>query len=223
MSRQAQAKEALFDQFARVAKALGNPKRLELVDLLAQGERSVEALTRASGMNLTTVSAHLQALRRARLVATRRDGTRIFYRLAGGDVAGLYLQLRRVAETHSPELPGAAEAFLGPDDTEQIGRDELWRRARDGSVTVIDVRPAEEYAGGHLPGAVSVPLDELADRLDELPADTEVVAYCRGPYCVLSHDAVRLLRDHGRLARRLADGVLEWHAADLPVESSAAG
>lgn len=220
MSRH-QAKEELFEQFARVAKALGNAKRLELVDLLAQGERSVEALARVTRMNLTTASAHLQALRRARLVATRRDGTRIYYRLAGPEVAGLYLQLRRVAEDRLPEVPGAAAALLGPADTEEIGREELWRRAQAGEVTVVDVRPREEYAGGHLPGALSVPLDELAERLAELPEDAEVVAYCRGPYCTLSHDAVRLLRERGRLARRLPDGVLEWRAADLPVETAA--
>ncbi|WP_277213398.1 ArsR/SmtB family transcription factor [Isoptericola croceus] len=212
-----EAKESLFDHFAHVARALGNAKRLELVDLLAQGERSVETLAATSGMNLTTVSANLQALRRANLVATRREGTRIFYRLAGPHVANLYLQLHRVAETASPGLRSAAEAFLGPDDTEEIGRDELRRRLHDGSVTLLDVRPAEEYASGHLPGAVSIPYDQLADRLDELPADTEVVAYCRGPYCVLAHDAVRVLRDRGRVVRRLADGVLEWEAARLPV------
>jgi DNA-binding transcriptional ArsR family regulator/rhodanese-related sulfurtransferase len=215
------AKEELFEQFARVAKALGNAKRLEILDLVAQGERSVEALASATGMNLTTASAHLQALRRARLVATRRDGTRIYYRLAAPDVAGLYLQLRRVAEERLPELGPAAAAFLGPDDTEEIGRDELWRRAQEGSVTIVDVRPSEEYAGGHLPGALSIPLAELGDRLAELPEHAEVVAYCRGPYCVLSHDAVRLLRSRGRAARRLADGVLEWRAADLPVEHAA--
>ncbi|GAA1970804.1 metalloregulator ArsR/SmtB family transcription factor [Isoptericola halotolerans] len=213
-------KELLFDQFAHVARALGNAKRLELVDLLAQGERSVEALAATSGMNLTTVSANLQALRRANLVATRREGTRVYYRLAGPDVAGLYLQLQRAAEARSPGLSPAAEAFLGPDDTEEIGRDELLRRLDEGSVTLLDVRPAEEYAGGHLPGAVSIPYDELAERLDELPTGTEVVAYCRGPYCVLAHDAVRTLRDRGRVVRRLADGVLEWEAARLPVVSS---
>ncbi|HWS58433.1 MAG TPA: rhodanese-like domain-containing protein, partial [Actinotalea sp.] len=153
-------------------------------------------------------------------VTTRRDGTRVFYRLAGPDVAGLYLQVQRLAENRLPDLAAAREAFLGPEDVEQIDRDELWRRAEQGAVTVIDVRPAEEYAGGHLPGAISVPLDELADRIAELPTGREVVAYCRGPYCVLSYAAVRLLRDHGRPARRLADGVLEWRAAELPVEGA---
>lgn len=221
MSRR-QAKDAVFEQFARIGKALASPKRVEIVDLLAQGERSVEVLARVTGMNLTTVSAHLQVLRQARLVATRRDGARVFYRLAGDDVAELYLKVQRIAETHLPDLAVARAEFLGADEAEAIDRDELWRRAEAGEVTVIDVRPAEEYAGGHLPGAISVPLEELAGRLDELPADTEVVAYCRGPYCVLSYDAVRLLRENGRPARRLADGVLEWRAADLPVVTGGA-
>ncbi|MCB2176363.1 MAG: metalloregulator ArsR/SmtB family transcription factor [Actinomycetales bacterium] len=213
-----EAKEALFEQFARLGKALGSAKRVELVDVLAQGERSVDALAQVTGVNLTTVSAHLQALRRAHLVTTRREATRIYYRLAGPAVAELYLALLRAAEQSLPELPDAAEAYLGPDDVEEIGREELWHRAEQGTVTVIDVRPAEEYASGHLPGAVSIPLSQLADRLSELPAGTEVVAYCRGPYCALSYAAVRLLREHGLPTRRLADGILQWRAADLPVE-----
>ncbi|GAB3165554.1 metalloregulator ArsR/SmtB family transcription factor [Myceligenerans halotolerans] len=222
MQTRREAKEALFEQFARVTKALGSPKRLELIDLLAQGERSVDALARSTDTNLTTVSAHLQALRRARLVATRRDGTRIYYRLAGPDVAALYLQVQRIAEAHLPDLPAAAAAFLGEDDSEEIGRDELLRRLQQGSVTVIDVRPGEEFASGHIAGAVSIPLGQLAERLGEIPAGTDVVATCRGPYCVLSHDAVRLLRDHGIAARRLPDGVLEWSAANLPLERAGA-
>lgn len=215
-----EAKQAVFEQFARIGKALSSATRIELIDLLAQGERPVDSLARATGANLTTVSAHLQALRQAHLVTTRREGTRIFYRLAGPDVAELYLQVQRLAENHLPDLPAVRQAFLGPEDVEQIDRDELWRRAKQGTVTVIDVRPPEEYAGGHLPGAISVPLDQLADRLADLPTGSEVVAYCRGPYCVLSYAAVRLLRDHDRPARRLADGVLEWRAADLPVEGT---
>jgi rhodanese-related sulfurtransferase/DNA-binding transcriptional ArsR family regulator len=217
-----EAKHAVFEQFSRIGKALSSATRIELIDLLAQGERPVDSLARATGVNLTTVSAHLQALRQAHLVTTRREGTRIFYRLAGPDVAELYLQVQRLAENHLPDLPAVREAFLGPEDVERIDRDELWRRAEEGAVTVIDVRPAEEYAGGHLPGAISIPLDQLAERLADLPTGGEVVAYCRGPYCVLSYAAVRLLRDHGRTARRLADGVLEWRAADLPVEGSVA-
>jgi rhodanese-related sulfurtransferase len=216
-------KDALFDQFARVGKALASPKRLELVDLLAQGERSVESLARAAGLGVTTCSAHLQTLKQARLVATRKDGVKVYYRLAGPDVAALYGHLQQVAASHLPDVAPAAAAYLGPDDTQAVDRDELLRRARAGQVTVLDVRPAEEYAAGHIPGAVSVPLADLPDRLGDLPADTEIVAYCRGVYCVLSYDAVRLLTSHGRTARRLSDGVLEWALADLPLTTSTSG
>lgn len=217
MSRR-QAKDAVFEQFARIGKAMSSPKRVELVDLLAQGERSVEALARTANLNVTTASAHLQALKQARMVSTRRVGTKVYYRLAGSDVANLYLQLQRVAENHLPDLGAARTEYLGPDDTVEVGREELWRRVRARDITVIDVRPDAEYLGGHLPGALSFPLEELAARLAELPADLDLVAYCRGPYCVLSYEAVRLLHAHGRSARRLADGILEWRAADLPVE-----
>jgi rhodanese-related sulfurtransferase/DNA-binding transcriptional ArsR family regulator len=210
------AKNALFDQFARVGKALASGKRLELLDLLAQGERTVDALAKSAELGLTTASAHLQTLKQANLVATRREGTKIFYRLAGDDVAKLFTLLRTVADDRLPDVRSAREAYLG-DDTEAVSRAELLDRVRSGRATVIDVRPAEEYAAGHIPGAVSVPLDELADRLAELPADQEIVAYCRGAYCVLSHEAVRLLTAHGRTALRLTDGMLEWRLADLPV------
>ena len=209
------AKTALFDQFARVGKAVASGKRLELLDLLAQGERTVDALARAAELGLTTASAHLQTLKQANLVATRRDGTKIYYRLAGTDVAGLFALVRSVANAHLPDVEAARTAYLGL-DAEQVTRDELLRRANTG-ITVLDVRPREEYAAGHIPGALSVPLDELPNRLAELPADQEIVAYCRGAYCVLAHDAVRLLTAAGRPARRLADGMLEWRLADLPV------
>jgi rhodanese-related sulfurtransferase/DNA-binding transcriptional ArsR family regulator len=209
------AKYALFDQFARVGKALASGKRLELLDLLAQGERTVEALARAAGLGLTTASAHLQTLKQANLVATRRAGTRIYYRLTGADVAALLALVRTVANAHLPDVEAARIAYLGS-DTDQVTREELLRRANTG-ITVLDVRPREEYAAGHIPGAVSVPLEELAGRLAELPADQEIVAYCRGAYCVLAHDAVRLLTNAGRRARRLADGMLEWRLADLPI------
>lgn len=212
-----EAKDALFEQFARVGKALSSSKRLELLDLLAQGERPVDSLARAANLKLTTASAHLQTLKESRLVATRRDGTTIYYRLAGEDVADLYARLQAVAQTHLTDVAAARMAFLGPADTEQVDRQELWRRVQAGDVTVIDVRPGEEYAGGHIPGALSVPLDQLATRLAELPADIEIVAYCRGAYCVMSHDAVRLLQMKGRRAVRLSDGMLEWRLADLPV------
>jgi rhodanese-related sulfurtransferase/DNA-binding transcriptional ArsR family regulator len=212
-----EAKDALFEQFARVGKALASPKRLEILDLLAQGERSVESLARSAGLGLTSASAHLQSLKQARLVSTRRAGTKVFYRLAGPDVADLYARLQQVASTHVADVATARSAYLGPDDTEEVGRDELWRRARSGEVVVLDVRPAEEYAGGHIPGAISIPLASLAERLAELPEDADVVAYCRGAYCVMSHDAVRLLASRGRRARRLVDGMLEWRLAELPV------
>jgi rhodanese-related sulfurtransferase len=210
------AKNALFDLFAQVGKAMSSGKRLELLDLLAQGERTVEALARAAELGLTTASAHLQTLKRANLVATRREGTKIYYRLAGADVAALYALARNVASDHLPAVQAARAAYLGP-DTDQVTRDELLRRVDAGRATVIDVRPAEEYAAGHIPGAVSIPVEELAARLAEVPPDQEIVAYCRGAYCVLAHDAVRLLTAHGRPARRLTDGMLEWRLADLPV------
>jgi DNA-binding transcriptional ArsR family regulator len=198
------AKAELFDSLARVGKALGSGKRLELLDLLAQGERSVEALARAAGLGVTTASAHLQILKQAGLVTTRRDGTRIHYRLAGADVTALYARLRDVAAAHSAHVAAARDAYLGPDDAEQVGRDELLRRVRAGEVIVLDVRPAE-----------------LDQRLSELPGDTPIVAYCRGAYCVLAHDAVRLLTARGRAAARLTEGMLEWRLADLPVTHGA--
>lgn len=210
------AKNALFDQFARVGKALASGKRLELLDLLAQGERTVDALAKSAGLGLTTASAHLQTLKQANLVSTRRDGTKIYYSLAGDDVAALFALLRTVAEDRLPDVRTARDAYLGT-DTEEVGREDLLDRVRSGRATVLDVRPAEEYAAGHIPGAVSIPLDELTARLAELPADREIVAYCRGAYCVLSHEAVRLLTAQGRTALRLSDGMLEWRLADLPV------
>ncbi|UUV28669.1 metalloregulator ArsR/SmtB family transcription factor [Amycolatopsis roodepoortensis] len=212
------AKNALFDQFARVGKALGSGKRLELLDLLAQGERTVDSLARAAELGLTTASAHLQTLKQANLVATRRDGTKIYYRLAADDIAALYALVRSVASEHLPDVEAARAAYLGP-DTDQVTREELLDRVQAGHATVLDVRPREEYAAGHIPGAVSIPLEELSERLAELPADQEIVAYCRGAYCVLAHDAVRLLAAEGRSARRLTDGMLEWRLAELPVAS----
>ncbi|SFT93998.1 transcriptional regulator, ArsR family [Actinopolyspora lacussalsi subsp. righensis] len=211
------AKAALFDQFARVGKALGSGKRLELLDLLAQGERTVESLARTAQLGTTTASAHLQTLKQANLVTTRREGTKIYYRLAGTDVAALYALVRNVASAHLPDVATTSTAYLGPDDAEHVSREELLRRAQDDNVIVLDVRPREEYEAGHIPGAVSIPLEELAGKLDTIPADQEVVAYCRGRYCVLAHDAVRLLTTHGRTAHRLDDGMLEWRLADLPV------
>jgi len=210
-------KSELFEQLARVGKALGSGKRLELLDLLAQGERSVEALARAAGLGVTTASSHLQMLRQAGLVGTRREGTRIFYRLAGPDVADLYARVRDVAAGHLPDVRAASQAYLGADAGEPIDRDELMRRAEAGELVVLDVRPSEEYVAGHIPGAVSIPVDQLPERLAELPADVEVVAYCRGRFCVFAHEAVRILTTAGHTARRLDDGMLEWRLAGLPV------
>jgi len=207
----------LYDQFARVGKALASGKRLELLDLLAQGERDVASLAAAADLGLTTASAHLQTLRQANLVTTRRDGTRILYRLAGADVAQLYARLRDVAQSHLPDVEAARVAYLGADGGEPVTREQLQKLARRRLVTVLDVRPTEEYEGGHIPGAVSIPLDELSARLAELPDGGQIVAYCRGAYCVLAHDAVALLRRRGRRAQRLADGMLEWRLAGLPV------
>ena len=210
-------KTQLFEQFARVGKALASGKRLELLDLLAQGERDVASLATAADLGVTTASAHLQTLRQANLVTTRRDGTRILYRLAGHDVADLYARLRDVAQSHLPDVEAARLAYLGDDGGQPVTRDQLRQLATTGDITILDVRPIEEYAAGHIPGAVSIPVDELADRLAELPDDGQIIAYCRGAYCVLAHDAVRLLTARGRPATRLADGMLEWSLAGLPV------
>lgn len=212
-------KAALFDTLANAGRALANGKRLELLHLLAQGERSVEALACAAGLNLTTASAHLQTLKQAGLVATRREGVRIHYSLAGEDVARLYSVLQQVADRRIAEVDVARAAYLGPDDTAQLTREELLERVAGGMATVLDVRPLEEYLAGHIPGALSIPLEELEVRLGELPDDTEIVAYCRGTNCVLSREAARLLTARGRQSLRLADGMLEWRLADLPVES----
>ncbi|GAA3368307.1 metalloregulator ArsR/SmtB family transcription factor [Streptomyces sannanensis] len=214
---------ALFDVLARTGKALSNGKRLELLDLLAQGERSVDALAKAAGLGLTTASAHLQTLKQAEPVTTRREGTRIHYRLAGDDVAALHALLQQVARSHQAAAADATRAaHLGPEDTDHLTREELLQRVKAGTAVVIDVRPAEEYAAGHIPGALALPLAELEARLGELPPETEVVACCRGTNCVLAHDAVRLLTAHGRDAKRDVDGILEWRLAALPVEADAA-
>ncbi|CAL9657751.1 hypothetical protein SUDANB15_06839 [Streptomyces sp. enrichment culture] len=210
----------LYDAFAASGKALASGKRLELLDLLAQGERTVDALAKAAGLNLTTASAHLQTLERAGFVATRREGVRIHYRLAGDDVAELFALLRKVAENHRAAVLAARDAHLGEDGGAEVTREELRARIAAGDVVVLDVRPVEEYLAGHIPGALSLPVDELADRIDELPEGTEIVVYCRGEYCVLAHDAVRLLTARGRRAIRLNDGMLEWRLSRLPVDAA---
>ncbi|KOX23814.1 metalloregulator ArsR/SmtB family transcription factor [Nocardiopsis sp. NRRL B-16309] len=211
------SKTDLYDAIARTGKALAHGKRLEIVELLAQGERPVQDLARTVELKLSTASAHLQVLRQAGLVTARAEGTKIFYRLAGDDVATLMSVLCRVADTHQAEVEAARRAYLDHDDIRLVGREELLASAVNGTALVLDVRPSQEYEAGHLPGAVSIPLEELADRLAEIPADTEVVAYCRGRYCVLSYDAVRLLRAHGRNAALLEEGVLEWRSDGLAV------
>lgn len=215
-------KDALFAEFAAVGKALGNPGRLELLDLLSQGPRSVESLADAAGLGMSTCSAQLQTLREAGLVESRRDGRRIYYSLAGTEVAGLWDHLRRVAQTHRPHTELARRAYLGPEDTIAVDTDELLRRLTDGAAVVLDVRPEPEYDAGHLPGAIHIPLEELNERIGELPRDHQVIAYCRGRYCVLAHDAVRLLNAEGLDAVRASDGVLEWRVAGMPVETGGA-
>ncbi|MET7338776.1 metalloregulator ArsR/SmtB family transcription factor [Nonomuraea sp. NPDC005650] len=215
----AQAKAQLYEAFAASGKALSSGKRLELLDLLAQGERTVEALAKTAGLNLTTASAHLQTLKQAGFVAARREGVRIHYRLAGEDVAQLFALLRKVAENHQAAVPAARVTYLGEDGAVEVTREQLRARVAAGDVVVLDVRPVEEYLAGHIPGAVSIPVAELADRISELPEHAEIVVYCRGEYCVLAYDAVRLLTDRGRRAIRLSDGMLEWRLADLPVEA----
>lgn len=213
-----EAKRQLNEQFARVAKAIAHPKRVELLDLLAQGERSVDALARAIGSGVTSTSANLQVLRQAQLVGTRKEGARVFYRLAGDEVARFLVALHHLAAAQLAEVDQVVrDYFEARGELEALGSDELWRRVQDGGVIVLDVRPPEEFASGHIPGAISIPLDELAVRLDELPSDTEIVAYCRGTYCVLAPEAVTLLHRHGRRARRLHDGLPEWRLAGLPV------
>jgi rhodanese-related sulfurtransferase/DNA-binding transcriptional ArsR family regulator len=214
----AAARHSLNDQFARVAKAVAHPGRIQLLDLLSQGEHPVDALVDASGMGRSTTSAHLQVLRRAGLVDTRREGTQIFYRVAGREVADLLTALRHVAATQLAEVDQITrDYFDARDGLEPMGRQELLERADSGEIVVVDVRPAAEYREGHIPGAVSIPLDELSERIDDLPEEAEVVAYCRGSYCVLSADAVAVLRRHGRQARRLTDGLPEWEREGHPV------
>ena len=215
-------KRAVFAEFAAVAQALANPHRVELIELLAQGERSVEALSGLAGLRLTNASQHLQLLRRAGLVTARRAGKQVRYALAGPDVIALLMALCRTAERGMAEIDRIVRSyFRARDGLEPVSHEELAARLRDGLVTLIDVRPAEEFAAGHIPGAVNVPLPELPERLTSLPAGREVVAYCRGPYCVYAFEAVAALRAAGFDARRLVDGYPEWWAAGRPVASAA--
>jgi rhodanese-related sulfurtransferase/DNA-binding HxlR family transcriptional regulator len=217
-------KQAIFASLAEVAQALGHAHRLELLEHLGQGERSVEELAARAGLTFANASRHLQILRRASLVETRRDGKRVLYRLAGEvEVIGLLRALARVGEHNLAEVERVmATYFRARDAMEPLARAELMARLRDGLVTVLDVRPEDEFRLGHLPRALNIPLSELERRLAELPLDRDVVAYCRGPYCVLSFEAIAVLRARGYAAHRLEDGYPEWKAAGLPVETTTA-
>ncbi len=212
-------KQDLFAQFARVAKAMGNGHRLELLEFLAQGERGVESLAEVSGLSVANTSQHLQQLKQAGLVSNRKQGQKVLYRVSDNDVLELFAALRAVAERHLSEIDRLVGDYLSVKDRlEPLPAGELLERLRDGLVTVLDVRPPEEYAAGHLPGAVNIPLAELERHLDSLNQGGEVVAYCRGPHCVLAYDAVSRLRAKGIRARRLDGGLPEWRLSGLPVE-----
>jgi rhodanese-related sulfurtransferase/DNA-binding transcriptional ArsR family regulator len=213
-------KREIFEQFALVAKTLGHADRLDILEHLGQGERSVDALAQRIGLSIANTSQHLQQLRRAGLVASRRDGKFVLYRLADEAVVGLLGSLRQVAERNLAEVDRIVRGYFMERDTmEPVSRDELLERTRQGLVTVLDVRPADEFAASHLPGAVNIPMSELEERLAELDPEHEIVAYCRGPYCVLSFEAVTALRAKGFKVRRLQDGLPEWKAAGLPLEA----
>jgi rhodanese-related sulfurtransferase/DNA-binding transcriptional ArsR family regulator len=211
-------KLALFGHFAAVAKALAHAHRLELLEQLAQGERSVEILADRTGLSIANASQHLQQMRRAGLVTSRREGKFVYYRLMDDSILDLLAALRRIAERNVAEVERVIRSYFhNRDSLEPIGRQELLQRSRAGAVMILDVRPEDEFALGHLPGAVSMPLRELEMRLAEFDPTQEIVAYCRGPYCVLSYEAVAVLRRRGFKARRLEDGLPEWRAAGLPV------
>ncbi|HEY9148093.1 MAG TPA: metalloregulator ArsR/SmtB family transcription factor [Gammaproteobacteria bacterium] len=212
-------KHDLFTQFARVGKALSNGNRLELLEFIAQGERSVEELSKVAGLTVANTSQHLQQLRQAGLIKCRKEGLKVYYSISGDDVLEMMGVLRQVAERHLAEVEQLVNTYLtSRDGLEPLAREELLERARDGLITVLDVRPPEEYAAGHLPGAINIPLAELEEHLDELDPEHEVIAYCRGPHCILAFDAVARLRERGLSARRLQDGYPEWKMSGLPTE-----
>lgn len=214
-------KQELFNQFARVAKALSNGNRLEILEFLAQGERSVDALAQVSGLTVANTSQHLQHLRQSGLVSSRKQGQKVFYQLSGDEVVQLLGCLRGVAEKHLAEVDRLINSYLTiKDELEPLPARELLDRVRDGLVTVLDVRPAEEYASGHLPGAINIPLSDLEQHLHELDNGLDIVAYCRGPHCVLAFDAVEKLRQRGLPAKRLDGGFPEWKLAGLPVDKA---
>lgn len=214
-------KDHLYEQVARIGKAVASPKRLELIELLCQGEKTVETLATQAGISVKLASAHLKELRLARLVDTRRDGKYVLYRLASSSVADLWVTLRSEAEERLVELQMALASIVEHgDDLQQVERADILRRAAAGEVVVLDVRPEAEFAAAHLPHARSLPLDELKKRIAEVPQDVPVVAYCRGPFCLMAKDAVALLRRQGFQAFHLTDGVAEWRARGLPVVQS---
>lgn len=211
-------KDLLYEQVSRVGKALASPKRLEILEMLAQGEKAVEIIAADVALDIKLVSAHLKALKQARLVQARRDGKRMLYRLSGDDVAQLGVALRHVAGEHLVELRMAVQQMMAdPERLTQLGRKDLMAQAKRGDVIVIDVRPREEYDTAHLPYARSLPLAELSRRLAELPRGAQIVAYCRGPFCLMSDEAVTLLKKKGYRASKTMDGISEWQAAGLPI------
>lgn len=212
-------KERIYGEFARIGKALSSPARLELLELLSQSEKTVEELAGEARLGVKNTSAHLRVLREARLVETRKAPPYVYYALADDAVAGVVRELQTLARRRLAEVDRIARLYFeSPSELEPVSAAELHARLRAGEVVVLDVRPAEEYRAGRLPNAVSIPIDELERRLDELPKDVPIVAYCRGPYCVYARDAVELLRRHGYEASRMADGVPDWRRAGLPVE-----
>ena len=214
-------KQELFDQFARIGKAVSNGRRLELLELLAQGKHNVETLAAMSNMSVANTSQHLQGLRQAGLVNASKIGQHVYYTLSSERIVDLLSILRGLAEDNLNEVNRLIQNYLQvKDDLEPLPRSDLLQRAADGLVTIIDVRPSLEYESGHIPGAINIPFSELDRRLNELPTDQEIVAYCRGPYCVLAFDAVKNLRDLGYQARRLEDGYPEWKQSGLPVEQN---
>lgn len=218
-SSDAAHKARLYEAIGRVALALGSAGRLQLLEFVAQGERSVDALATMTGLSVANASKHLQALRQAGLVSARKEGLRVYYSIAGDDVSALLAALRDVSEHRVAEVEQLLRTWLSHrDEMEPVPAAEVLERARKGLVVVLDVRPAEEFAAGHLPGAVNIPIHALARRLKEIPKRKEVIAYCRGPYCLMSYDAVSLLRKKGIKARRLEAGLPEWRAAGLPTE-----
>lgn len=214
-------KDRLYAEFARIGKAMASPHRLEILEVLAQGERTVESVATETGLSVANASRHLQQLRQAQLVLTRRDGLFVHYRLAGPEVANLVLTLRQTAEQHLAEVDRVLRDFLGDrGGFEPVTPHELARRMTDGDVVVLDVRPEQEYLAGHIAGALSIPVADLAERLGELPREKEYVAYCRGPYCVYADEAVALLRAHGLKAQRLTEGYPEWWLSGRPVRTA---